>query len=256
MAAGNSKYPIVKLDRRGEHRDDVPELQTPRPEGKFVFVPTSSTRSRGSNDDSDIYSHELPAPALTFLRGKGSATGIDLPKSLNVVPTVKHTFRFLSTSNNVGSVTVGTLLGALGSIGTSVVQTTNWNASVRLHSIKVWPPAGSSSYVEWVTTGGYAKDEIKDSSLPTGVTVSKSLVFTPPKLSFAALWQANVGNTLFKMYAPTGSIIDVHVSYCPVGSFATNSNTVATAVLGVIYYLYLDGSSTHYFQPVALPTTT
>jgi hypothetical protein len=258
MAAASSKSLIVKLDRRGEHRDDVPDTPLSRPEGKFVFVPTvlsSPATNRGRNDDNDIYYQEPAAPALTFARGKGKSTGVDLPSSLQVVPTLKHTFRFLSTSNNIGSVTVGTLLAAAGTIGTTVIQTTNWNASVRLHSIKVWPPAGSSCFVEWVTTGGYARDEIKDSSLPTGVTVTKSLTFTPPKLSFAALWQANVGNTLFKMYAPTGSIIDVHVSLNNVGSFATNNNVVASAVLGSIYYLYLDGSSTHYFQPVALPTT-
>jgi hypothetical protein len=194
-------------------------------------------------------------PQLALIRGKGHSTGIDLPPSTNVVAFNKHTFRFLSLSSNLGTVTVGTLLAALGTVGTTVIQTTNWNASVKLHSIKVWPPAGSSAFVEWVTTGGYAKDEIKDSSLPSGVTVTKSLTFSPPRSSFAALWQANVGNTLFKMFAPTGSIIDVHVSYCPVGSFAPNNNVVASASLGSIYYLYLDGSATKYYQPVALPTT-
>jgi hypothetical protein len=265
MAAAVSKSSIVKLDRRGEHRDDVADVRTPPPEGKFVFVPASQTaiinRSRGQNDDNDIYYQDAPPKSITtnlFRRGKGRAIGIDLPPSLSLVPTLSHRYRFQSTSNALTLCSTGNFLGSLGVIGTVTNSTVATIASsFRLNRIEVWPASGGTCTVDWASATGYTKDEMKDASLPSGVTVTKSLRFLPPKQSFAALWTNEVNSSvaLFSMFAPTGSIIDVHVSYTICGVFAPLNISVATAVIGSSYYLALDGPSTNHYPPVGLPTT-
>jgi hypothetical protein len=95
----------------------------------------------------------------------------------------------------------------------------------------------------------------------TSVSVMKPahIVAIPPQSSLASFWQSPgiANNQLFNIVAPTGSIIDVHLSLIlqddDNGSAITG--TVATAVIGTTYYLAMDNVATHIYTPVSLTTT-
>jgi hypothetical protein len=76
-------------------------------------------------------------------------------------------------------------------------------------------------------------------------------------MSLAAFWQVSGSTTLCAITAPTGSIIDVHLSLIVQDDDATTAqSTVTTGILGNYYYLSLDPNATHRFTPVSLTTTT
>jgi hypothetical protein len=182
---------------------------------------------------------------------------MNVPPSLSLVPTLGHCFRFINTSNASVPVTVTTLLGSLGVIGTSVTSTASMASSVRISHINVWPPAGGTALAEWGYAEGHVKDAIKDSSLPTGITISKMLKFSPPPNLLASFWSNEVfgAQNILNLICSVGSVVDVHVSYTIAASFQNVLIPVATAVLGTVYYLALDGPTSNLYVPVGLPTT-
>jgi hypothetical protein len=60
---------------------------------------------------------------------------------------------------------------------------------------------------------------------------------------------------LFSLSCSTDSIIDVEVEYTLSNQIQAASITIATGVLGSIYYLPLDGAASHVYNPLHLPTT-
>jgi len=198
-------------------------------------------------------------------RRKGGKGAASLPPILNVTPTLGHTFRFTNSANQVGvAITGAQLQGALGTIGTATNSTVRpWASSVRIHRITIWPSAGSNPPiapgVEWGAISGALKDEGKYTGLPYGITQEKAIVSKPPKKSLCADWLSltamNV-TTLFYVTAPAGSILDISVSFTLAAAFVSSASiSTATAAIGTIYYLSLDGNSSHIWSPLGLPTT-
>jgi hypothetical protein len=221
------------------------EFKTSSPMTKLVVQPDPITESV-----------DLTKTSVTLIRGKGTAAS-DLPPQLSCVPMINHTFRFVSNSANLTTVDVGSIMGMLGVIGTTATTVTTVASSFRLKSLKVWPPAGNNAFIEWNSAEGYVRDEIKDSSVPSGITVTKSLSFYPPKKSLLSNWVCDQipGTHIFNIYAPSGSIIDVKVVYTLSGAIAPETIGVTSAAVNSFYYLALDGPTNHRYVPVALPTT-
>jgi hypothetical protein len=187
-----------------------------------------------------------------------------LPPKLLVTPHFKQTFRFVSSSASASNITLASLLGMCGTIGTVTnSKVAAWTASLRILKVTVWPPGGSGASdvaLDWANgTSDQVPDNVEDASMPSGVTVSKAFVFTPPSRSLAGFWLNNVSSavTIFNLYYPAGAIIDVHVDIRLGVVYEPLAITVATAVVGNVYYLALDGPSSNKLVPSnsAVPTT-
>lgn len=201
-------------------------------------------------------------------RGKGGNKGqrgaLRLPPELQVSVIIGHTFRFRNSSAIVGqSVTVGQLIGICGVIGT-VTNTTvaSIASSVKLRHIAIWPSEDTSTAhnpeISFATNYGTTSDRSVSKSLPLGISVTGAFTARPKADTLAALWQNSSASssTLLTLYdIPAGSVIDVSVTFVLRNSQNGLSYSVATAVLGTMYYLYLDATGTHVIQPVGLPNT-
>jgi len=218
-----------------------------------------------SSGDKKSLGTKIQAARTRASRRRGGAGAPSLPPVLNTSPTIGHTFRFTNTANSTALAISGALLqGALGVMGTATNSTVRpWATSVRIHKITIWPSAGSNPPiapgVEWGAVSSTVKDEGKYTGLPYGITEERAMISRPPKKSVCSDWlslQATGITTLFYITAPAGSIMDISLSYTLANVFVTsNAITTATAVIGTVYYLALDGNSSHNWGPIGLPTT-
>lgn len=200
-----------------------------------------------------------PSPLLVpraQIRSRGVSSSASLPKMLRTVPKLTHTFRFISSTATAEAVTTQTLLGALGVIGTSAVTAQCYCSSVKLNQIRIWPAASGTATVTWAAAEGREWDDTMDESIPTGITVSTCLTFSPPKDALASMVLNNVNTAaLFSIASTVGSIVDVSLTFTLAANFSGPSITVVSAVLGAHYFLALDGPVSHGYTPIGLPTT-
>jgi len=199
-------------------------------------------------------------------KGKGKRKSVgeqpSLPPSFNATPTVHQRFRFRASGAASGvGVAATSIIGALGVIGTVTnSDVASWASSFKIRSVTIWPPqvAGSDlAFLEWTAgSSTFTKDETKVMAIPDGITATGPVVFRPPPKSLYSDWIA-AGNAgfLFTITCATGSIIDLDVDYTTSVALSNLIIPVATAVIGTVYYLALDGATTNKFVPVALPTT-
>jgi len=199
-------------------------------------------------------------------KGGKLSKGTMLPPVLQTTPTLSHTFRF----RTVASLTavgcgLGGVLGALGSICTvtnSKVRTLA--SSLRVKSITMWLPAGTtgdSAFLDWGngSFSGFVKDESQLVTVPDGVTVTTALRFVPPAKSLCGDWlnpsTISLSTPLWFVNCPAGTIIDLDVEYTTSNVSQGVDQSVATGVLGLLYYLSLDGAGGNQIVPIGLLTT-
>jgi len=229
---------------------------------KFMLVKTPNPpRAR---EASELKLNEgIIAPVLgTFAKGAGKrVTKLDLPPVLEITTNIRHTFRFSSNAGGSSVVTPSQLIGALGTVCTVTNSTVRpFCSSFRINKIRVWESTSAGAALSFgifwnAATGIQQRDEEKNRSIPEGVFVTGVLETRPPKGTLAALWQTANSNALFGMNYNVGTILDLDVSFTLSNQFISGTQTVATGVLGNIYYLYLDGSTSHVWTPVGLPST-
>lgn len=187
------------------------------------------------------------------------------PPQLKTNVVIRHTFRFLARTGATSSgITASQILGICGNIcdvaNTAVVSIAG---SAKVHSVSVWSPvaaqgAGATCSVEWRDAGGANAFASEMESSDTSISVSQPahIRTTPPKESGAAFWFGASANILFVLTAPVASIVDVDLSFILNDSGSAGvPATVATGALGVNYWLALDGTTNHFYQPVSLTTT-
>jgi len=94
-------------------------------------------------------------------------------------------------------------------------------------------------------------------SIPEGITTTDAMVFKPPAKSLASFWLGDVDSAtqVFALSTSPGSIVDVSLSFRLCNVYSSASVAVATAVIGTVYYLALDGPSSNTYVPVGIPTT-
>jgi hypothetical protein len=183
--------------------------------------------------------------------------------SSNVIK--KHKFRFLASSA-LANVDITTLhvLGVAGGLGTVANSTiTLFNKSFKISKVEMWAPPpsqGSTATVslEWLGSGVNSPNrEVSDTSMSTAFPAH--LVTKPPAQSLASFWttvNAGSATNIFRLNCPAGTVVDLSLQLIENDQELANVTvTVVTAVLGNIYYLYLDGVTTHLLTPVSLNTT-
>jgi hypothetical protein len=229
---------------------------------KFVIVKPQSAfpRKKVNLEDRKETKLGLSPTALPSLRraGRKGSPGLSLPPEIQVTPMVRnHTFRFYANSSGTYSITATEVIGALGTVCTVTNATVRpFASSFKIKKVSLWSDATSSEQnasITWaLATGSQQVDAEKNRAIPAGVSVTGVVSEVPPKGTLCALWQVASSNSIFLISANTGSVIDLTVDYTLSNQIVSNTMSVATGVLGSIYYLYLDGL---HLVPVGLPST-
>jgi hypothetical protein len=174
---------------------------------------------------------------------------------------LSHRYRFTSNNGGTTGITPTSMLCAAGTMGTVANTTvTSVFGAVKLNRIEIWsPPASQGSTVtcsvDFVGLGNSPNREYSDTSI--SVTTPAHITCSPPPQSLASFWQFPSTTSLCNVTAPIGSIIDVVVSLIMNDQDITPATTsVATAVLGSMYFLSLDPNTTKHYPPVSLSTTS
>lgn len=171
-----------------------------------------------------------------------------------------HRYRFVATAGATVSITDTALLGAAGTMCTTVnafVQ--SFFQSVRIKRVDVWSApsaqgANSTCSVEWFGFGNSPNIENSDTSL--SVAKNAHVSCKPPANSLAAFWQKATGTNLFTLTFGTNAIVDVILDLIQSDEETVpTAIVVATGVVGHVYYLALDNATGHNLVPVSLNTT-
>lgn len=183
---------------------------------------------------------------------------------LQLAHRVSTTLRFQVQGGGTYGVTVADITGACGGIVRVVNNSLQpWASSFRLKQVTMYPASvtGSADVDNIVWSNGltnFVKDEVKDSTIPTGITVPQRLTFRPPSKSLLSDWVATNGaaGALFTVTANGGTVIDVAIDYTLTAGLAEPGTISLTAgALGGVFYLALDGAASNNITPVGLPTT-
>jgi len=182
--------------------------------------------------------------------GKSSKRGTSapsLPPSLELVTAFDCVRRFTNASASSVAITrlsmAGSVLNICTVANTTVKPVCN---TYRIVKITIWP-AASTSVVWDVTVTGTAeqalnRDSVKNSAVPTGITVDQPTVWKPAKGSYLDMWQSAADNgtdQLFAFSGGAGCVIDVHLVGTIGGATAvlpsiTTTSTVAVGAAGVM----------------------
>jgi len=190
-------------------------------------------------------------------KGKGFAPS--LPPELQLSPAYHRVIRYrASTALTDVAVTYASFIVAVGAICTTTNTTlTSWASSVKVNKITIWPAASGSATIEWVVPAvPFNKDTEVISAVPTGITVERAVVSTPPSWSLAKDWFTGSTDTACIINASLGSVIDVSFSFTLATSLGSVQRTVAAGTLASFYYSSLDSSGADLIVPIGLPTTT
>ncbi len=214
---------------------------------------------------------------IALFKGKQSIT----PPPYNANITLQHMFRFQYLATNavrrtqISSSQLCSLL-SMGTVTNSTV--TQIFNTVRVRRIQMWGsnPTAQDAVVCGINFAGGTLGVLGDDGLRSDMSstlYSAMIDLVPPKKSQASQWQpgstANGNQLLFEVYdVVTGSgtatiTLDIHVSLkvTPDSRTVNNSVTVASSVIGAMYYLPLDNNATGSGANVLkadlfLPTTT
>jgi len=192
--------------------------------------------------------------------GRRTAGNISIPQlRTNVIK--RHRFRFVAASAvSVSGITSAMLLGTAGTICIVTNSTVaNIAKSVKIQSIEVWAPTATSTTattcaVEWSGSVNSPNMEVSDTSI--NVSRPAHIKTSPPPQSTSSFWQVTGSSALFNLTCPAGSIVDVTLHLIENDQPTVSGvDTVATGVLGEMYYLPLDGTATHLLLPISLNST-
>ena len=214
------------------------------------------------DDYIDVPAAGLLPSKLGGVKKQASLLGkVGIPPPLQVTPTYRHTYRFLAaTGTSARNVTAKTLLGVAGAVVSVANTTANYIAtSAKLHRVTIYPGLSStgavSPSVTWGSTISFQKDSEINRSMPQGVTVGGAVSFRPPPEMGARFWFSSSSNVVMLVTCPSGSIIDVDLTVTLTNTYGQDNATIATGTLGVLYYLPLDGTTSHEMVAVGLPGT-
>jgi len=171
-----------------------------------------------------------------------------------------HVFRFVASSAFYGNIRQEDIGGALGTIATVTNSTVALiNETFKVTRVRAWTPpasqgAAATCSINWIGGSFAPNKEVSDTSV--SVSFPAHIDSKPPVNSSASFWQNVAGSTaLFTLAVPSGSIVDLHVSFIEGDDESVNTSAVASAVLGHTYYLALDGPASNLLVPQSLTTT-
>ncbi len=181
----------------------------------------------------------------------------------------RHRMRFtVNTFNNGGyTITPKSILGSLGTV--CYVANSNVRSiftSFKVREVEIWAPGIPSYTMNLITPSTVAIEWEASSQLSSTMTMSDTsnsvsvpahVRARPPAGSAAAFWNTSTASTLFNLYAPQGSIVDVDLELIQdVDNTNSSVTTITTGTIGNTYYLALDGPATNRIVPIIPYATT
>jgi len=213
--------------------------------------------------DSSVTDHKVNS-SLGVLGLAKSNTSMVKPGSMNLPPPlhlfhpVTRTVRFATTASidNV-SPSPNQILSCFVAVTLTSTSAVSVHSRYRVRRVRMWPPAGGEASLAWQSNAQFSvPDEVVNTSLPTGITVTKCFSWTPPKDSMINSWQpANSSTSLgpFTYTATTGTIIDLDVELSQTAFLTVPVLTCVSLSSGTMYYGYLGSSLA---PPVAFPNSS
>ncbi len=240
--------------------------------GEYITSDRRAFRTHGDtkSPSTDSKDTKVDSPSGVLIAGQLAKVPKQMgryPPVLNTTPQLSHVFRFRANAGASNSIQTGFLFQACGCLATTTTSVQPIANSIKLNKIVLYLPGNMASadtamvYWNYATSAGFIKEETKTSSLPDGITTEgQPLIFVPPPKSLMSSWlstQLSSSNTACTIATPAGCIIDLHISYTIQQSQAGYSGvTVASATVGRMYYLPLDGVSANNLRPQGVVTTT
>lgn len=182
------------------------------------------------------------------------------PQIPNITLTHNVRMRFATSATVALSLSWKNLLDTW-LVATSSTQGYQLFDAVRIRAIEVWSYSSSGPVTATVSFPGAVLGAIGDSTTHTDTSMGLEpahVLARPGRKTGAALFQAQSTNTAFDLYCPSGSIVDVQLSfrssmagYAPVAV----TNGLVAAQTGNVYARGLDGvaAATTKFQVQGIP---
>jgi hypothetical protein len=194
---------------------------------------------------------------------QNKSSGKTGPMQMKANIEVRHKYRFTSSSSSQTTIFGSTLVNALGVSATTAILGQPIFQTFKVNRIEIWaPPSAQGSFatcsVQFPGTNQSPSREFSDTSV--SVTDPAHVIATPPPLSLCSFWtNANeaggANDPLFTLVAPTGSIIELHMSMIVNDAAPPQSTAVLVgATIGAVYYCSLDSSTSagSIYKPVSL----
>ncbi len=179
----------------------------------------------------------------------------NLPPRLELVTTFDVVRRFQGQSSVTAvpftRVSVAAALGGMCTVANTTIQL--FASGFRLRGITIWPAAGSSVLLDVNAAAAGAeqalnRESVKNSVVPTGVTVDRAMRWTPKPGTYLDMWQSTTENPtdqLFAFSGAAGAVLDVHMTCTLVGATSASHNvtTTSTVAQGTVVVMRLDTSN-------------
>jgi hypothetical protein len=236
----------------------------------FLFGSDSKVVSKPETDQKVMKVTPRLALSLPQLQTKqpkrrtGRASrAVVLPREAGI--RVNHVYRFDTTSGiNASNITVGMIFGAIGTMGqVANSSVASFASSFRIKRLTIFESAQGvvtvGSEIFWASTTDVNTADIVYTNSTIPYDRPSCVSSTPPPKSLASFWwnsSATTTTPLFGLTCAIGSIIDLDVEFTIANSLEGLAGiSVATATVGNVYYLALNGPATNTAIPVGLPTT-
>jgi hypothetical protein len=236
-------------------------------EDKFVLVKEPLEERKSLVSASKMAKKGVFRSGVLLRRKRGKKSAVPkLPPQLSCDSLCHQTLRYVVLSGIGSSVTITNIqcLMACGCTGRVLnTSVTTLFTSMRIHRLTIWPAVSASAAspeIVWANpVGDLERDTSKINSVPKGATVSTVVSQRPPATSQASQWFTYDGSNSFPVFQlrnlNEGAIIDFDVTCSLANNLTAFSYTpLATAALGVLYWMYLD-SGTSKIQTLGRPTT-
>jgi len=235
------------------------------------FSSAATAHMRAAVDEKYLVSPPASDKTVSFrARNPKSVPRRHLSRPTSVVPMVKssimvrnHRFRFNANGAlaNVG-ITVGGVFGALGVVGTAAATVYGFVSSFKIRKITIYDSSTGTNdppvELLWSSATTVNTEDVAYTTATIPYDRPATIVATPPKGSLSGFWwnsSATAATPLFNLTIGSGCYLDLDVDFTLANGLGGIVLTVATTSAGSVYYLYLDGSTTHKLQPIGLPNT-
>jgi len=191
---------------------------------------------------------------------QGMALSIPRPPPIRPQITHHQRMRFISNAAVFRNITFQNLLDTIGVAITAVLGFDVFD-QVKVNFIEVWslPAIGSSSTVT-IQFSGAGVGSLGDGSVhsDSSMGIEPAHVFARPNfMSQSGQWQVSNTNAAFTLTCPTGSVVDVDLSFRVLTTQPPMAlqNALVAATVGDIFYRGLDGlASAATALPAQAPT--
>lgn len=163
-------------------------------------------------------------------------------------------YRFNATAASASTITSDMLLGVPGLVAATTTALYPIARSARIIKVECWCPNATNATpvkaeLTWTGVNNTSSQSVSDISINDAFPAHLSA--KPPQNSLSAFWfDQSASTNMFVLDVPSGTVVDVTLEWVENDSGTAGTAVVVTgATVGVTYYGYLDGDTTHLLSP-------